>query len=175
MKHQNTHCSTQSDSYPLSHLSFVVYQQGKDVIQESIANLIILSWCHPPLSFSDGKVYALGGMGSDTSPQALVRVYEPVKDQWLSLASMPTPRYGAFSFLRGNKLYVLGKPTHSLIQWWEVCPTIFDFNMCDSMHWQETNISEVVSWSLLFILIITICTYRNAFMNRDVQYCWYIY
>ncbi|GAA6103951.1 kelch domain-containing protein 8B [Tachysurus ichikawai] len=47
-------------------------------------------------------------MGSDTSPQALVRVYEPVKDQWLSLASMPTPRYGAFSFLRGNKLYVLG-------------------------------------------------------------------
>ncbi|KAK3547421.1 hypothetical protein QTP86_020886, partial [Hemibagrus guttatus] len=55
-----------------------------------------------------GKVYALGGMGSDTSPQALVRVYEPVKDQWLSLASMPTPRYGAFSFLRGNKLYVLG-------------------------------------------------------------------
>ncbi|TSM04874.1 Kelch domain-containing protein 8B [Bagarius yarrelli] len=47
-------------------------------------------------------------MGADTSPQALVRVYEPVKDQWLSLASMPTPRYGAFSFLQGNKLYVLG-------------------------------------------------------------------
>ncbi|KAI4886391.1 hypothetical protein NFI96_001745 [Prochilodus magdalenae] len=55
-----------------------------------------------------GKVYALGGMGSDTSPQALVRVYEPVKDQWLSLASMPTPRYGASSFLRGNKIFVLG-------------------------------------------------------------------
>ncbi|KAK1801518.1 hypothetical protein P4O66_004580 [Electrophorus voltai] len=55
----------------------------------------------------DGKVYALGGMGADTSPQALVRVYEPVKNQWLSLAPMPTPRYGAASFLRGNKIYVL--------------------------------------------------------------------
>ncbi|XP_063065627.1 kelch domain-containing protein 8B-like [Engraulis encrasicolus] len=51
----------------------------------------------------DGRVYALGGMGADTSPQALVRVYEPAKDQWLPLATMPTPRYGAASFLRGSR------------------------------------------------------------------------
>ncbi|XP_023861755.1 kelch domain-containing protein 8B [Salvelinus sp. IW2-2015] len=47
-------------------------------------------------------------MAADTTPQALVRVYEPEKDQWQALTSMPTPRYGATSFLRGNKIYVLG-------------------------------------------------------------------
>ncbi|CDR00421.1 unnamed protein product [Oncorhynchus mykiss] len=50
-----------------------------------------------------------GGMAADTTPQALVRVYEPEKDQWQALTSMPTPRYGATSFLRGNKIYVLGR------------------------------------------------------------------
>ncbi|CAB1335965.1 unnamed protein product [Coregonus sp. 'balchen'] len=67
----------------------------------------------------DGKVYALGGMAADTTPQALVRVYEPEKDQWQALTSMPTPRYGAASFLRGNKIYVLGRshphPPHTPI------------------------------------------------------------
>ncbi|KAF6099661.1 kelch domain containing 8B [Phyllostomus discolor] len=53
-------------------------------------------------------VYALGGMGSDTAPQAQVRVYEPRRDCWLSLPSMPTPCYGASTFLHGNKIYVLG-------------------------------------------------------------------
>lgn len=54
-------------------------------------------------------VYALGGMGPDTAPQAQVRVYEPRRDCWLSLPSMPTPCYGASTFLHGNKIYVLGK------------------------------------------------------------------
>lgn len=54
-------------------------------------------------------VYALGGMGPDTAPQAQVWVYEPRRDCWLSLPSMPTPCYGASTFLHGNKIYVLGK------------------------------------------------------------------
>lgn len=60
-------------------------------------------------SFADGAVYALGGMGADTSPQALVRVYEPAKDHWQPLPSMPTPCYGASAFLQGNKIFVLGR------------------------------------------------------------------
>lgn len=60
-------------------------------------------------SFPDGAVYALGGMGVDTSPQALVRVYEPAKDHWQPLPSMPTPCYGASAFLQGNKIFVLGR------------------------------------------------------------------
>lgn len=59
--------------------------------------------------FADGKVYAMGGMGVDTTPQALVRVYEAEKDQWQPLTSMPTPRYGATPFIRGNKIYLMGK------------------------------------------------------------------
>ncbi|ROL53280.1 Kelch domain-containing protein 8B [Anabarilius grahami] len=62
-----------------------------------------------------GKVYALGGMGADTTPQASVRLYEPTKDQWLPLTSMPTPRYGAFSFLRSNKIYVLDRALQLVI------------------------------------------------------------
>lgn len=57
----------------------------------------------------DGKVYALGGMGVDTTPQALVRVYDAEKDQWQPLTSMPTPRYGATPFVRGNKIYLMGR------------------------------------------------------------------
>ncbi|XP_010142462.1 PREDICTED: kelch domain-containing protein 8B, partial [Buceros rhinoceros silvestris] len=56
-----------------------------------------------------GAVYALGGMGADTSPPALVRVYEPAKDHWQPLPSMPTPCYGASAFLQGNKIFVLAR------------------------------------------------------------------
>ncbi|XP_011889067.1 PREDICTED: kelch domain-containing protein 8B isoform X6 [Cercocebus atys] len=62
----------------------------------------------PKEGTSDGMVYALGGMGPDTAPQAQVCVYEPRRDCWLSLPSMPTPCYGASTFLHGNKIYVLG-------------------------------------------------------------------
>lgn len=65
--------------------------------------------CLTAASFPDGAVYALGGMGADTSPQALVRVYEPAKDRWQPLPSMPTPCYGASAFLQGNKIFVLGR------------------------------------------------------------------
>lgn len=62
-----------------------------------------------PAGSTDGAVYVLGGMGADTSPQALVRVYEPAKDHWQPLPSMPTPCYGASAFLEGNKIFVLGR------------------------------------------------------------------
>lgn len=62
-----------------------------------------------PAGSTDGAVYVLGGMGADTSPQALVRVYEPAKDHWQPLPSMPTPCYGASAFLQGNKIFVLGR------------------------------------------------------------------
>lgn len=58
---------------------------------------------------ADGKVYAFGGMGADTTPQALVRVYDAEKDQWQPVTSMPTPRYGAVPFVRGNKIYMMGE------------------------------------------------------------------
>lgn len=57
---------------------------------------------------ADGKVYAMGGMGLDTAPQALVRIYDAAKDHWQPLTSMPTPRYGATPFMRGNKIILMG-------------------------------------------------------------------
>lgn len=51
----------------------------------------------------------MGGMGFDTTPQALVRVYEAAKDLWQPLTSMPTPRYGATPFMRGNKIFLMGR------------------------------------------------------------------
>ncbi|XP_074781711.1 kelch domain-containing protein 8A isoform X3 [Athene noctua] len=56
----------------------------------------------------DYRVYAAGGMGSDLRPHNYLQHYDMLKDIWVSLAAMPTPRYAATSFLRGTKIYVLG-------------------------------------------------------------------
>ena len=57
----------------------------------------------------DYRVYAAGGMGLDLRPHNHLQHYDMLKDMWVSLAPMPTPRYAATSFLRGSKIYVLGK------------------------------------------------------------------
>ncbi|NWV29940.1 KLD8A protein, partial [Origma solitaria] len=54
------------------------------------------------------RVYAAGGMGSDLRPHNFLQHYDVLKDIWVSLAAMPTPRYAATSVLRGSKIYVLG-------------------------------------------------------------------
>lgn len=59
--------------------------------------------------FLDYRVYAAGGMGLDLRPHNYLQHYDMLKDMWVSLAPMPTPRYAATSFLRGSKIYVLGK------------------------------------------------------------------
>ncbi|NWH98192.1 KLD8A protein, partial [Tichodroma muraria] len=56
-----------------------------------------------------GGVYAAGGMGSDLRPHNFLQHYDVLKDIWVSLAAMPTPRYAATSVLRGTKIYVLGE------------------------------------------------------------------
>lgn len=48
-------------------------------------------------------------MGCDLRPHNYLQHYDMLKDIWVSLAAMPTPRYAATSFLRGTKIYVLGK------------------------------------------------------------------
>uniref|UniRef100_A0A4W2CJW0 Uncharacterized protein n=1 Tax=Bos indicus x Bos taurus TaxID=30522 RepID=A0A4W2CJW0_BOBOX len=54
----------------------------------------------------DYRVYAAGGMGLDLRPHNHLQHYDMLKDMWVSLAHMPTPRYAATSFLRGSKIYV---------------------------------------------------------------------
>uniref|UniRef100_A0AC11B8S1 Kelch domain containing 8A n=1 Tax=Ovis aries TaxID=9940 RepID=A0AC11B8S1_SHEEP len=61
-----------------------------------------------PPNLRDYRVYAAGGMGLDLRPHNHLQHYDMLKDMWVSLAHMPTPRYAATSFLRGSKIYVLG-------------------------------------------------------------------
>lgn len=63
----------------------------------------------------DYRVYAAGGMGLDLRPHNHLQHYDMLKDMWVSLAPMPTPRYAATSFLRGSKIYVLGKDHPSFL------------------------------------------------------------
>lgn len=65
--------------------------------------------CLSVIFFLDYRVYAAGGMGLDLRPHNYLQHYDMLKDMWVSLAPMPTPRYAATSFLRGSKIYVLGK------------------------------------------------------------------
>lgn len=82
--------------------------------------------CLWPFSL-DYRVYAAGGMGLDLRPHNHLQHYDMLKDMWVSLAPMPTPRYAATSFLRGSKIYVLGKDRPSFLPWgwfpWDAVPT----------------------------------------------------
>ena len=76
--------------------------------------------CHVPFLL-DYRVYAAGGMGLDLRPHNHLQHYDMLKDMWVSLAHMPTPRYVATSFLRGSKIYVLGKDIDVLSR---PCPSL---------------------------------------------------
>ena len=60
------------------------------------------------LLFPDNKIYVIGGMSTDTNPRSHFAYYDIDKEHWKILPSMPTARYATQSFLRNNKLYVLG-------------------------------------------------------------------
>jgi len=70
---------------------------------------ILIQWFLTPWPCPDYRVYAAGGMGADLRPHNYLQHYDMLKDIWVSLAAMPTARYAATSFLRGTKIYVLGK------------------------------------------------------------------
>jgi N-acetylneuraminic acid mutarotase len=58
----------------------------------------------------DGKLYVVGGEDKFNGNKASNRLvsYDPVTNQWTTLAPMPTARYGAGAGVIGGKLYVVG-------------------------------------------------------------------
>lgn len=59
--------------------------------------------------FTEGKIIAAGGMGTDTNPfESLVEI-DVEENKWKELSPMPTARYATSSFLMNEKLYVIGK------------------------------------------------------------------
>ncbi|XP_072051298.1 uncharacterized protein [Amphiura filiformis] len=56
----------------------------------------------------NGKVIVIGGMKGDTNPVSISMVLDIEQNIWLKLPDMPTARYAAGTFLKGDKLYLLG-------------------------------------------------------------------
>ncbi len=56
----------------------------------------------------DGKIYVIGGQGSDGRNVAHVEVYDPVKDTWSKKSNMPTPRYCLFAGVVNGEIYAIG-------------------------------------------------------------------
>lgn len=57
-----------------------------------------------------GKVYALGGIsgvGSQRRVLDVVEVYDPAKDKWTTIRSMPGPRSNAAVAVLGEKIYII--------------------------------------------------------------------
>jgi N-acetylneuraminic acid mutarotase len=58
--------------------------------------------------FINGKLYAVGGWGSDSSPDPKLEIYDPTTNAWSTGAPTPKPYAGAGSAVMGGKLYVVG-------------------------------------------------------------------
>ena len=56
----------------------------------------------------DGKVYVIGGIGTDLLATDSVEVYDPETDQWTFVAPLPTTVHHTAAVALGGKLYVMG-------------------------------------------------------------------
>jgi N-acetylneuraminic acid mutarotase len=62
----------------------------------------------PAHGFIDGKLYAVGGWGSDGTPDAKLEIYDPASNSWSTGASSPHPFAAPGSAVLDGKLYVVG-------------------------------------------------------------------
>ncbi|MEW2619222.1 carboxypeptidase regulatory-like domain-containing protein [Streptomyces sp. NPDC048106] len=62
----------------------------------------------PAKGFIDGKFYAVGGWGTDGSPDAKLEIYDPSSDTWTTGAPSPKPAAASGSAVLDGKLYVVG-------------------------------------------------------------------
>jgi N-acetylneuraminic acid mutarotase len=62
----------------------------------------------PSAAFINGKLYVVGGWGSDGNPVATLEIYDPSSGSWSTGASVPTPLAGSGVAVLNNKMYVVG-------------------------------------------------------------------
>jgi N-acetylneuraminic acid mutarotase len=77
-----------------------------------------------------GKLYVFGGLSGGSPPSVLADVvqYDPRRDVWTGMTSMPTPRYGAAAVTANNgKIYVVGGSSGSTHCPTFVCTTVEEF------------------------------------------------
>lgn len=104
--------------------------------------------CMWPFSL-DYRVYAAGGMGLDLRPHNHLQHYDMLKDMWVSLAPMPTPRYAATSFLRGSKIYVLGKDGPSFLPMGHFSREVVPVCCTSPWHWRVGALPLFSGFTLL--------------------------
>ncbi|KAJ4710861.1 F-box/kelch-repeat protein family [Melia azedarach] len=56
----------------------------------------------------NGKIYAVGGYGTDGESLSSAEVYDPDADKWTLIESLRRPRWGCFACGFNGKLYVMG-------------------------------------------------------------------
>ena len=56
----------------------------------------------------EGKIYVVGGRGTEGQPLDTVEVYDPATETWAAAAPMPTARWGLAAGVVGGKLYAVG-------------------------------------------------------------------
>lgn len=60
------------------------------------------------MGVTGGKIYAVGGVGTDRRNTGANEEYDPLKDRWAKRAAIPTPRdHLAIGVVKG-KLYAIG-------------------------------------------------------------------
>jgi hypothetical protein len=68
------------------------------------------------LSVVDGKIYAIGGTSKYGYTSGLLTIneeYDPITDNWITKAPMPTPRFEMAAAVVSGKIYVVGGGQHS--------------------------------------------------------------
>ena len=56
----------------------------------------------------NGKLYVIGGISSDGSLSAIVRVFDPATNTWSTSNDIPTPRVAAMAATANNRIYYIG-------------------------------------------------------------------
>ena len=64
--------------------------------------------CYHAVAVVDGKIYAIGGYGSENQALDSVEVYDPQADNWQQVASLPEARRMHAATAIGGKIYVSG-------------------------------------------------------------------
>ncbi|MFG3102498.1 carboxypeptidase regulatory-like domain-containing protein [Streptomyces sp. NPDC048182] len=62
----------------------------------------------PAKGFIDGKLYAVGGWGTDGAPDAKLEIYDPAAGTWTTGAPAPRPYAASGSAVLDGRLYVVG-------------------------------------------------------------------
>ncbi|XP_047139825.1 kelch-like protein 3 [Hydra vulgaris] len=63
---------------------------------------------YPGVAVFNGKIYVIGGLDNNWSPQKACECYDPAVDTWIDIARMKTPRWSLGVAVLNKKIYAIG-------------------------------------------------------------------